>query len=86
MSPKSAGLLSPTVPVSFWREVLTDHADEFDTGRFLALVTVLAGVLLSAWSVIVQGKPFDAQSYGIGVGGLLTGLAAYIFGDAKAKP
>lgn len=70
-------------PDSFWRDVLTDLHDDFDTGRFLALITVVAGVFLAAWTVMIQGKAFDAQSYGIGVGGLLTGLAAYLFGDAK---
>jgi len=71
------------VKSQFWREVLTDLHDEFDTGRFLAVITIGAGIFLSGWTVIVQGKAFDAQSYGIGVGGLLTGLAVYLFGDAK---
>lgn len=70
---------------------LTDHVTDwdnqtFDTGRSLAVFVVLAGVALVTYDVVVHDAAFDMQAYGVGIAGILTGLAAYLFGDGKSRP
>lgn len=67
----------------WYRATLTDAAGEFDSGRLWVAVTVLAMVGISAYDVIVNGREFKANDLGIGVGAVLTGFAAYLWGDTK---
>jgi len=47
-----------------------------DLHRYLAAAAVLVGLFLSVFVVVKQGKDFDMETFGIGVGMLLAGLGA----------
>ena len=58
----------------FIRESLTDESNvTWDAFRILAVASILVGFVLQAASV-AQGKPFDMQAFGIGIGSLLAGV------------
>ena len=60
------------------KQLLTESDNEtHDIFRWLALLSVAVAIGLSIYSV-VQGGLFDAQSYGIGLGGLLAGTGVAI--------
>jgi hypothetical protein len=46
--------------------------------RWLGVSSFVIGVLLSGYSVLVKGQPFNIQEYGIGVGALVAALGAAI--------
>lgn len=74
-------------PVGVWKSVSTDYDNHtFDTGRFLVVLVVIAMIFLQGWDVIAHAAKFDAQSFGTGIGALLLGLGAYIFGDNTKRP
>lgn len=63
---------------------VTDFDNEtFDTGRILVVIAVIAMIFFVGYDLIVHKATFDSQSFGIGVGTLLGGLGAYVFGDRK---
>ena len=60
------------------KQLLTESDNEtHDIFRWLSLASVAVAIGLSIYSV-VQGGLFDAQSYGIGLGGLLAGTGVAI--------
>lgn len=68
------------------RSVLTDDKGEFDTGRILAPIAVAGMLLLNGWAVVVNVQHFDPQALGVGIGSVLGGLAAYLWGDKRPTP
>lgn len=66
------------------KSTLTDNYGEFDVGQILAPVAVVGMLGLEAWAIVVNHQAFSANDLGIGIGAVLTGLAAWKFGDAKS--
>lgn len=77
----------PITPAStpFWRSVMTDHNGDFDLGALLTGVVIAFMCAIEGYDVW-RGKPFNAQNFGIGIAAVLTGFAAYKWGDAKRPP
>ncbi len=74
----------PVVVHDGWmRSILTDHQGEFDTGRILTPIVVVGMLGLAVLDTWKNGAHFDAQAFGIGIGAVLAGLAAYLWGDTK---
>jgi hypothetical protein len=65
------------------KSALTDHQGDFDTGRILVAVVILAMCALQGWDTVVNKVVFNATTFGTGVGAVLAGFAAYLYGDAK---
>jgi len=60
------------------KQLLTESDNEtHDLYRWLALLSVAVAIGLSVYSVI-NGGVWDAQSFGIGVGGLLAGVGVAV--------
>jgi hypothetical protein len=60
------------------KQLLTESDNEtHDLYRYLALASVAVAIGLSIYAVI-QGQAWDAQSFGIGVGGLLAGVGVAV--------
>lgn len=57
----------------------------WDVARILWASSVIVFLVLSIVNVC-SGRPFDGQSYGIGLGGLLFGGGASIGAKAHAEP
>ncbi len=74
---------APVVHDGFWRSALTDHAGEFDTGRILVAVTVVGMIAIAFIDVYLNKAKFDAGAFGVGIGAVLAGFAAYLWGDTK---
>jgi hypothetical protein len=71
-------------PASEWlRSIATDHNGDFDLGAILVGVVAVFMCLNSGYDTIILHKTFDAQAFGIGIGAMLGGFAAYKYGDAK---
>lgn len=75
--------MAPRKREPWYRATLTDVRGEYDSGRIWVAVTVLAMVGISAYDVMVNGREFKANDLGIGVGAVLTGFAAYLWGDTR---
>lgn len=69
----------------WYRAIFTDRYGEFDTGRVLVAITILAMLYLE-WLDVDAGSDFDAQKLGTGIGAVLAGFAAYLYGDARSAP
>lgn len=69
--------------IGYFRDLTTDNRDRVDSGRFIAPLAVISLILISAWDVAVNHAKFDPQALGVGIGAILGGLAAYLYGDAK---
>lgn len=56
--------------------VLMTESDNttWDVFRCLAVASIVVAFSLEVYSVVSQGKAFDMQSFGIGVGSLLGGV------------
>lgn len=86
----AAAILAPTAaPVAvaarepWYLSIFTDRNREFDTGRLLVNVVILT---MCAIAIRHGDAKFDYQAFGIGIGSVLTGFAAYLFGDAQRPP
>ena len=74
-------------PASDWfRSAMTDHNGDFDLGAILVGVVAVFMCLNSGYDTIALHKPFDAQAFGVGIGAMLAGFAAYKYGDARRAP
>jgi len=73
-------VVAPREP--WYRSIFTDRDGDFDTGRLLVNVVVLT----MCYIAITHGDKFDPQNFGIGIGSVLGGFAAYLFGDAQRPP
>lgn len=74
------------VAEAWYRAIFTDRNGEFDTGRVLVAVTII-GMLGLAWLDVDHNKAhFDTQAFGIGIGAVLAGFAAYLATDKKPEP
>jgi hypothetical protein len=52
-------------------------------GAVLVGVVTLFMCVNSGYATIEYAQPFNAQEFGIGIAAMLTGFAAYKWGDAK---
>lgn len=68
---------------SWFRSALTDREGEFDTGRILVAIVAIWMCGIQGWDVMFNKHEFNAQSFGTGIGAVLVGFAAYLFGDRK---
>lgn len=59
-------------------DLLTDRDGAFDTGR--VLVPLVIGTMCYK---ALTATNYDPQSFGAGVGAVLVGFSAYLFGDAR---
>ncbi|MEY2873709.1 MAG: hypothetical protein RLZZ373_1080 [Pseudomonadota bacterium] len=75
----------PLLP-NWWRTALTDRNGDFDTGRILTPISIVWVLVLASYDVIVNHATFNAQEVGTGIGLILGGLAAYLWGDSKPSP
>jgi len=72
------------MPRNILKDLTTDYDNQtFDTGRVLGVIIVVAYVVFTGHSVFVMGVPFNGQEFGIGIGAILTGLGACIWGDNR---
>jgi hypothetical protein len=57
------------------RQLVTESDNTtHDLYRYLALASIVVGLSLMIYSVVVKGQPFDMQTFGIGVGALFAGV------------
>lgn len=69
--------------------ITEDRADQvLDPLRLAFLIAFGVAMLLQLYTVIVQGKEFDIQGFGIGIGGLIgtTGAALWASSHQKDDP
>ena len=60
------------------KQLLTESDNETaDLYKYLALLSVAVAIGLSIYAVI-QGQAWDAQSFGVGVGGLIAGAGVAV--------
>jgi hypothetical protein len=71
-----------------WLKELTTTSDNTTPcwARIVGLMGVAQGLALSATDVIINHSHFDFQAYGIGLGGLITGVGAAIGMKRKDEP
>lgn len=93
--PAGAALPEPPKPLeppaappaeTWFRSILTDREGNFDTGRILVAVVVIGMIAVSGYDVIVNGREFKAGDFGYGVGAVLVGFGAYLWGDTRRPP
>jgi len=58
----------------------------YDPARVYLAMAVLCFLALEIYMVVLQGKPFDAQSFGLGFGTLLAAGGFGIHIKAKTEP
>ena len=80
MVPQVAAIVAIPPREPWYVSILTDRNREFDTGRLLVNVVILT---MCAVAIKTADANFNYQSFGFGIGGVLTGFAAYLFGDAQ---
>lgn len=61
------------------KKVLNDWFTEvdnktFDITKVLAVASVVTGIGLAIYSVVVRGEPFDYNNYGLGTAALFAGV------------
>lgn len=56
----------------------------YDPVRIIAVALAILFIVLTAWSVIVQGHEFKYLEFGGGAGGLLTAVGGALYMKAKA--
>lgn len=64
--------------IGWVKRALTDREGEPDTARIM--VPVVIGTMCY---MAVTGEHYEPQSFGIGIGAVLAGFSAYLYGDAK---
>lgn len=64
--------------IGWLRRALTDREGEPDTGRIM--VPIVIGTMCYQ---AIFGDHYDPQQFGAGVGAVLLGFSAYLYGDAK---
>ena len=58
--------------MKFLKDLVTvANGSDYDIGRVMWCIGVLAFLGFSGWSVIAQGQHFDMQSFGIGFGAVM---------------
>ena len=63
----------------------TDQYGEYDIANIAVGFAVFSLVALQYYAVVVQGKPFDPQGLGVGLGSIITSLGIYRWCDSKAQ-
>ena len=67
-------------------DVLTDYdGTTLDTSRCMAVAVILSMLLFQGVAVF-HSRTFDAQAFGVGMGGILAGLGIAIGGDNHHRP
>lgn len=64
----------------------TADGESFDIGRVLWAQGVIVFLGLAIYSVAWQGRPFDMQAFGIGLGATLAAGGAALGWKAKTEP
>lgn len=70
---------------AWFRDSVTDHDGQYDTGRLLMFLGGIAAVGLQVYVVVWQGKAFDVLSFCSGIGALAGGGGLYLMGDGAAR-
>ena len=70
----------------WYRSILTDHNGDFDMGAVLVGIVAIFMCVNSGYDTWILHTKFNAQEFGIGIAAMLTGFAAYKYGDAKRPP
>jgi hypothetical protein len=69
------------------KQLLTGKDNEtHEIARWLGTVAFLVGIIMSCYSVIYKGQPFNIQEYGIGIGALIAALGAAIKLGEETEP
>lgn len=76
-------MTTPAKPIGFAKSALGDPSGAWDAGRILVALTVVCMLAIQAYDVIGNGREFKAQDIGIGIGAVLTGFAAYLYGKKQ---
>lgn len=79
-------LVDPPGKEPWYRSVLTDHNGDFDAGAILVCVVVGFMCCNGGYDTIIMHRQFDPEKFGIGIAAVLTGFAAYKWGDSKRAP
>jgi hypothetical protein len=64
----------------------TADGESFDIGRVLWAQGVIVFLGLAIYSVVGQGRPFDMQAFGIGLGAALAAGGAALGFKARTEP
>ncbi len=63
--------------MSVLRNLFTDSNDDWELASILGLVVFAVFLLLSIHAYVILKQTFDPQSFGLGAGGLATGVGAH---------
>ena len=65
----------------------TSNGEDYDVGRILWVLSVLAGIAYAGVDLFILKSPFNIVNYGIGIGSLLAagGGALLLKKDTEAK-
>lgn len=73
--------------IPFLKDMITGSNNEtFDIGRVLWALAVLTFLALAIYAVVGRGQPWDAQSYGTGLGLVLAAGGAALGFKAHTEP
>jgi hypothetical protein len=73
--------------VGIFRDLLTaKDGVTYAPSRVYWCLAALQGLLLSNWSVLVQGQPFNATDFGTGIGLILTAGGVGVWITRKTEP
>jgi hypothetical protein len=73
--------------IPFFEQMLTGKDNQTaDVARVLGVVVVLTALGLEIYSVIVRGAAFDLTAFGVGMGGLLVSVGAFIRLKSNTEP
>jgi len=62
---------------AMFKDLLTESDGvTYDLVRWLAVVSILVGLGLSVFSVVVKGQAFSLQDFGIGIGAVFLSVGA----------
>lgn len=69
------------------KHAVTDYDNEtYDSARLAFVFIIAAFVGLSAFDVLVRGRPFDMAQFGYGIGAILAGFGFSVAGDNFRRP
>lgn len=57
-----------------------------DVVRWLAVLSIVVGLGLAVYVVVVKGQPFDLQSFGLGIGAVFLSVGGALKLKAETEP